>query len=95
MAHAFETLEAKATLVIFGESRVDPEIEPQTLGDGLAKVHNLGVIWCTPEQKEAIQARLGLRDGELLDSAQTNEETPQAKVPADYELIGNSGCLAL
>ena len=94
-AYSFEMLEGKATLVVFGELRVDPAITPQTLSDRLDKVHNLGVIWCTPEQTEPIQARLGLRDGELEDSTVTEEPLRHAKIPADCELIGNSGYLAL
>jgi hypothetical protein len=40
----------------------------------LAKVHNFGEIRCTPEQMAAIQARLGLNEGELVDSTQPKEE---------------------
>lgn len=67
-ASRFDYLEGKATLVVLGEATLDSEVDPQVLADQLAKVHNLGIIRCTPEQMAAIEARLGMRDGELQDS---------------------------
>jgi hypothetical protein len=67
-ASRFDYLEGKATLVVLGELTIDPEVDPGVLVSRLAKVHNLGEIRCTPEQKGAIQARLGLSEGELRDS---------------------------
>ena len=49
-------------------------------------VHNLGEIRCASEQMGAIQARLGLSEGELLDTAQA---------VTDKDGIGNVGYLAL
>ena len=82
----FDYLEGKATLVVYGELTIDAEIEPRVLAQRLAKVHNLGQIRCTPQQMGAIQARLGLTDGDLVDSAL--DETAG-------DGIGNAGYLAL
>jgi len=82
----FDYLEGQATLVVHGELTIDPQLDPKVLADRLAKVHNLGVIRCTPEQLGAIQARLGLSEGELEDS--TRAETPEGG-------MGNVGYLAL
>lgn len=84
----FDHLEGKATLVVFGELTIAPDVDPQVLEERLAKVHNLGTITCTPEQMGAIEARLGLSKGELVDSTQpTGEEK--------IEGIGNVGYLKL
>lgn len=89
VASRFEYLEGKATLVVLGELKIDPEIEAKVLAEKLAKVHNKGEISCTRAQMGAIQARLGLNKGELRDSAQeTEEEEPK-------EGIGNVGHLKL
>jgi len=85
-ASRFDYLEGKATLVVLGELTIDPEVDPQVLAHRLAKVHNLGVVRCTPEQMGAIQARLGLSDGDLEDSTQA--EAPEGG-------MGNVGYLAL
>jgi len=57
----------------------------------LAKVHNQGVIHCTPEQMGVIQARLGVHDGILQDS--TQKEEPETQDEQDF--IGNANYLAL
>ena len=77
--HHFEFLEGKATLLVGGELHIDQAIAPQTLSESLAKVHNLGVIWCTPEQMAALRPLLGLHDGDLLDATAVKEETPQVE----------------
>lgn len=61
----FEWLEGKATLLVRGDLRIAADIDPQVLADRLHKVHNLGRIVCTPEQIGALQARLGLDEGQL------------------------------
>jgi hypothetical protein len=85
-ASRFDYLEGRATLVVYGELTIDAEIDPRTLAERLAKVHNMGEIRCTPEQMGAIQARLGTSDGELVDAA-------QAETAGDG--MGNVGHLAL
>ena len=72
-AYVLEILEGKATLVVFGELTLDPEIEPAILTEKLAKVHNLGMIWCTRSQAKALRERLGLHDGVFQDSARLAE----------------------
>jgi hypothetical protein len=93
-ASRFDYLEGKATLVVSGEATLDPEIDPQVLADRLVRVHNLGLIRCTPEQMAAVDARLGIRDGELQDS--TLPEKPESDEEADgMTKIGNANYLAL
>jgi hypothetical protein len=90
-ASRFDYLEGQATLVVLGELRVDRAIDPQVLAGRLAKVHNLGTLWCTPEQMGAIEARLGLHDGSLRDS--TVSEV--AEEPGAEHQVGNVNYLAL
>jgi len=82
----FDYLEGKATVLVSGELRIDPEIAPSVLADRFHVVHNLGDIRCTPQQMGAIEARLGIHEGDLLDS------TPKEKETFD---IGNANVLAL
>jgi hypothetical protein len=71
LASRFDYLEGKATMVVLGELVIAPDIDSRVLIDRLAKVHNLGVISCTSKQRGAIQALLGLSDGELVSSTPT------------------------
>jgi len=84
-ASRFEYLEGRATLVVREPLRISPGVEPRTLADRLHKIHNLDTIVCTAEQMGAIQARLGLNEGRLVDSSREEES----------EGIGNVGTLKL
>jgi hypothetical protein len=85
-ATRFDYLDGKLTLVVTGELKIDPAADPKLLAARLAKVHNLGEISGTPEQLAAIQARLGIGEGELIDAGQGE---------AEEEGLGNVGYLAL
>ena len=61
----FEWLDGKATLLVRGDLRIAADIDPRVLADRLHKLHNLGRIVCTPEQIGALQARLGMDEGQL------------------------------
>jgi len=73
-ASRFEYLDGKATLVVTGALSIDHDLEPGVLASRLAKVHNMGAIRCTPQQKGAIQARLGMNEGAI--GAGEEEEEP-------------------
>jgi hypothetical protein len=90
-ASYLDALEGKLTLVVTGELTVDAAVDEKTLAARLAKVHNLGLIRCTPAQMGAIQARLGLKEGSLEDS--TLEEDDKGEGEGDQ--IGNANYLAL
>jgi hypothetical protein len=82
----FDYLEDKAVLVVTGELSLDPALDPKVLASRLSAVHNSGEIRGTVEQIAAIQARLGLNEGELIDTAA--ETGPE-------EQLGNIGHLVL
>ena len=88
-ASRFEYLDGKATLVVTGALAVDKDVEPGVLAQRLAKVHNMGAINCTPEQKGAIQARLGMNEGAI--GAGEEEEEPKEGA----RFLGNVNHLAL
>jgi hypothetical protein len=88
-ASRFEYLDGKATLVVTGALAVDQDVEPGVLAQRLAKVHNMGAIKCTPEQKGAIQARLGTNEGTI--GAGDEEEEPGEGT----RFLGNVNHLAL
>jgi len=67
-------LKGKATLVVFGELTLAPDITSQMLLDRFARVHNLGQILCTPEQMAVVESLLGLHEGELKDATHVEEE---------------------
>jgi hypothetical protein len=83
--YAFDHLEALATLVVFGELKLDPQITPDTLTDRLDKVHNLGSISCTPEQMVAIQSLLGISEGRLVDTTKPKKEKKAAPLEDVFE----------
>ncbi len=90
----FEWLDGKATLLVRGDLRIAADIDPRVLADRLHKVHNLGRIVCTPEQMGAVQARLGLDEGQLkARAAGDRAKGPEAKGGKDG--IQNVGYLRL
>jgi hypothetical protein len=82
----FDYLEGKAVLVVTGELALDPALDPKVLASRLSAVHNSGEIRGTLEQIAAIQARLELSEGELIDTAAETETEEQ---------VGNIGHLVL
>ncbi len=87
-ASRFEYSQGKATALVTGSLLIESDVEPAVLADRFHAVHNLGEIRCSPEQMGAIEARLGIHEGELESSAPSEEETET------YD-IGNANVLAL
>lgn len=87
-ASRFDYLQGQATLLVRGDLTIGADVEPQVLAERLHKVHNLGSITCTPAQMGAVQARLGLSEGELVDATRPAQ-------PSDEDHIGNAGSLRL
>lgn len=85
----FDYLTDKATLVVREHLHIADDLEAKLLAERFDKIHNLAAISCTPAQMGAIQARLGLNEGELIDSTRVEEEEE------GEEGMGNIGHLAL
>ncbi|MCH8290402.1 hypothetical protein IH992_04780 [Candidatus Poribacteria bacterium] len=90
----FSYLQGVATVLVNGELTFAPDIEPQVLIDHVAKIHNFGEIYCTPEQMGAVQSLLGRNEGELIESTQTETDADDEEKPKT-DMIGNVGYLAL
>ncbi len=88
-ASYLDAQQGKMTLVVTGELSIEADLDEKVLAERLAKVHNLGLIRCTPKQMGVIQARLGLQDGTLQDSTQAVHDE------GDDNQIGNANYLAL
>jgi hypothetical protein len=73
-AARFDYLENKATLVNFGDLTIATDVEPKMLADRLDKVHNFGDIFSTSQQMAALQARLGISEGDLLSSTESEAD---------------------
>ena len=98
LASRFDFLEGKATLVVRDLLTIDPEIDPQMLAERLDKVHNFETIRCTPGQMGAVQARMGIDEGTLIDSTKKEEEEKEKekeKEKKEENKIGNVGHLKL
>lgn len=81
-----------ATLVVAGLLTVAPDVEPCLLFDRLSRVHNVGEIVCTQEQMGALQARLGLDEGQFRTPEGKDKEEEEESAPG---AIGNVGYLKL
>jgi hypothetical protein len=68
-----QALEGKATLVVFGELKIDPAITPSMLTEKLFKVHNLSLIVCSQEQMQTVKSLQGQSLGEVLDYSEADE----------------------
>ena len=82
----FDFLEGRATVVVTGELSIAPEVEAAVLAQRVEKVHNLGEIICTPAQMSALQSRMGLNQGDFVDSGAEDD---------DGGSIGNTAYLRL
>lgn len=60
-------LKVGTTLVVTGELAIDADVDPARLYEGFDRVHNLGEISCNADQRAALEARLGIGDGESTD----------------------------
>lgn len=87
-APRFDYLEGKATMVVTGELTLEPELAPKTLADRFETVHNFGKILCSPDQMGALEARMGIDEGEL---AVPDEEK---ETPTEYDM-GYTNMLSL
>jgi len=88
----FDYIEGKATLIVRDLLTISPDVDPKLLAERLHKVHNMEAIRCTPEQMGALQARMGLNEGALIDTTKKEEKKDK---PKDENKIGNVGHLKL
>ncbi len=82
----FDYLDGMMTILVTGELVIEPEVEPSVLAERVHQIANFGEIRCTSAQMGAVQARLTVDEGALVDSMaeESNDLT-----------LGNVGSLAL
>lgn len=68
LAARFDFLTDKATLLVTGTLTLAEDVEPQVLASRLDRVHNLGSIHGKAAQLAALQSRLGVDEGEFVDT---------------------------
>ena len=68
-ASRLEYVDGVATAFVTGDLTIDPDLPAKLIAERFDRIHNLGDICCTAEQMGAIEARLGLHDGELIDAS--------------------------
>jgi hypothetical protein len=89
LAEQFEYIDGLMTIVNRANLTIGGDVSAQMLLDHVAKIHNLGDIECRPEHISAVEARLGIRDGNI-------QQEKQAEQPADEgPQIGNANMMVL
>jgi len=86
----FNYIDGLMTIVVRADLMIGSDVSPETILERIHKIHNLGDIICRPEHVPAIEARLGLREGDVVtpktDDAESADEGPS---------IGNANVLVL
>ena len=84
----FDYVEGSMTILNRADLTIGIGVAPQTILERVDRIHNLGDIICQPEHVPAIEARLGLRDGEVVQQKPNTEDE-------DAPTIGNANYLVL
>ncbi|MBU1050558.1 hypothetical protein KKG90_11120 [Candidatus Bipolaricaulota bacterium] len=90
LADQFDYIDGLMTLVIRDELTIGPDVSPETILKRIHKIHNLGDIVCQPEQQAAIEARLGIREGDISTPCE-----PETEKMDEGPYIGNANVLVL
>jgi len=74
-ASMLKYLEGKLTLAAMDVLTISPDVEPNLLAEKIAKVHNFDLIRGTSDQLGLIQNRMGINEGILQNTAETEDST--------------------
>jgi hypothetical protein len=77
---SLEFIEGPLTLVVTGELTIDDGLSSQQLADHVAQIINLGEIYCRPAQIGAIQARLTIDEGEIIELGESQTADAAANI---------------
>lgn len=86
----FDYIDSQMTIAIRGELAISAAVSPEAILERIHKIHNLGDIVCQPEQVAAIEARLGVREGDVS-TPKESEINKEDEGP----FIGNANVLVL
>lgn len=90
VADQFDYIDGLMTLVIRDELTIAADVSPESILKRIHKIHNLGDIACLPEHVPAIEARLGIREGDI-----NTPSEPEAEKGDEGPYIGNANVLVL
>jgi len=85
----FDYVEGAMTIVNRGDLEITEDVSAQMLMEKIDKIHNLGDITCGADQISAIEARLGIRDGDI------NARKPSEPDVEAQPTVGNANMLVL
>ncbi len=85
----FDYVEGNMTIINRGDIEVVEAVSAQMLMEKVAKIHNLGHIVYGPDQISAIEARLGVRDGDI------KVRKPDEPEDKSQPTLGNANVLVL
>jgi len=86
----FDYIDGLMTIVVRGELTIASDVTPETILKRIHKIHNLGDISCQPEHVPAIEARLGIREGDVSTPEKQEDETAD-----EAPFLGNANVLVL
>ncbi len=78
------------TIVIRADLTIGTDVSAETILERIHKIHNLGDIVCQPEHVPAIEARLGIREGDV-----TTPKAVETEKTDEGPSIGNANVLVL
>jgi hypothetical protein len=78
LPYQFDYINGPITMVIRGELTITADVTAQAILDRVAKIHNMGEISCQPEHIAAIEARLGIREGDVRVPREASTEDDEA-----------------
>lgn len=86
----FNYIDGLMTIVVRADLKISSDVSPETIMERIHKIHNLGDIICRPEHVPAIEARLGIREGDVV-----TPKTEEAEQADEGPSIGNANVLVL
>ncbi|MCK5245365.1 hypothetical protein KAR02_00590, partial [Candidatus Bipolaricaulota bacterium] len=86
----FNYIDGLMTIVVRADLEIASDVSPETILERIHKIHNLGDIICRPEHVPAIEARLGIREGDVV-----TPKTDEAESADEGPYIGNANVLVL
>ena len=93
-ASRLNAMKEPLTILVSGELTLAPDVTESVLENRLAKVHNLGMISCSPEQRAIIENHLGISEGAFVDNS-PNEEKAEVTEEEGTKHIGNVNYMTL
>lgn len=86
----FDYIDGPMTMVVRGDLKISADVSSQSILDRVAKIHNMGEIECQSAHVPAIEARLGIREGDV-----TTPKSDEGEEVDEGPSIGNGNIMVL